>query len=1056
MSPQPTDPLNPNSKISWNVAGEKVISTPQPDGSTLVVTMGGGSDGKERPYTKTEVIPPAGTGRAAPPPVVDYTNKPITTGQWTNDNGTTTKSVLTRSGTELQTSGGGSEGIDKPWTVTQAVDRTTHGLTTTVESGGKTWTDDGFGTRTLTETLGDGVHRVTTQHGGLDGAEKPWQDVVVTDGKGNITRTRIAGGVTDSTITDKVGNLVQKTHINWDGTTSTTTYVGNRPLDTVTTTKNANGEPIVITTDSSGVVTNSYVVPPPTPSVYDPLFDGLKDGIKHDGKVLGDLFNNLVWAPIEHNLVPHPFGRDPNDTTTSPTDWQIPFVPPESELRPWPTPSDLAWTALDIASLFAGPEMLGLDTAALLERVGVTMAGRTAYRDAIATGATAEEAAAARQTAVQDYIISHQAGDAVYSQARAAGESTETAEALRQRAINEALARQQALRNGLNAAEQQGQGLLPQGYRGPHPGVSANTGRFGVGDLPSGTTDPHTYDSQLAPNSPGAQPNTLGLNPTPLSPLLQALKDDLGIDGQAAVDGFVADHMAQLDAELEGIQGRVPALTGVVNSIRDGIRNVQDSLGLGGDARVSGGASRGGDLGASPNGGRGRGPGGRGPTDPPPPRTRGGGLGEGDGDGVPNGYRVDENGNWSVMDPDGNWHDLPNGTKPVIMPKGNIQWHGPNGYGDMPAWAKVPSDISKFGNPVDPQPFEGVLPDETARKLHSVDAAQDANKKIRDKAQSELKNLIGDANKPMKIRNEDGTLRSVTIDDLSRTKLPGTLEELDRAGFSDDDQKLLESLAQQLSASKGIVSKLSELRGEIGGDFIAKHENIDIIHEGSGPGTADRIGVKTLSDGSRQVVDLELKGGDGMSARTVTIDGKQIKVQQGTPEYLRDEFKEGSAARAKLEKYDQEHGTHVLQDLLEGRAAIDYRLVRTDPGGKITVSRFDPGPDDSFSLKPPESGGPQAHPAAGPIAADLPVGGIGTPEPAHPSLIDLIRGTLNSVAAIPVWTHPFPTPTTPRTPTPEPEVNQQLVMRIAVPRQRGLSAAERENRVAAGYVARFR
>ncbi|MBH0775014.1 hypothetical protein [Nocardia bovistercoris] len=425
-----------------------------------------------------------------------------------------------------------------------------------------------------------------------------------------------------------------------------------------------------------------------------------------------------------------------------------------------------------------------------------------------------------------------------------------------------------------------------------------------------------------------------------------------------------------------------------------------------------------------------------------------------DGKPIPNGYRVDPEGNWSAIDPDGVWVDLPLGSKPVVMPKGNIQWQGPSGgFVTMPQWAKAPSDISIFGKYGEREVFKGEISDEAARNLRSVDVAQNANKDIRDKAMSDLEDLVSNPDKPIKIIGSDGNPRSVTIDDLSRTNLPKTLRNLRDTGTSRTDRDLIESLAEQISVSKGMVTKLSETRGEIGGEIVAEYEKINIIHRGSGPGTADRIGVKKLDDGSLQVVDLELKGGDGMSSRIVTIDGKQVRVQQGTPEYLRDEFKEGSDAYEALKKYDEDNNTNLLNELLAGNATIDYRLVRTDPGGKITLSSFDPGVGNDFSLKPPETSGPQANPAAAPIAADLSAGGAGG---LVPSLIDLIHSSLDSVVDKPLWTLPAAMPAASVAPRPERRVNQRLVVQISVPRPPDLGASEHENRVAAGYAASWR
>ncbi|MEV6070272.1 hypothetical protein AB0L82_27320 [Nocardia sp. NPDC052001] len=206
-------------------------------------------------------------------------------------------------------------------------------------------------------------------------------------------------------------------------------------------------------------------------------------------------------------------------------------------------------------------------------------------------------------------------------------------------------------------------GVKLPGFNEAKPGSPALAHPDVDGDLASGATDPHPHGAEPTPNSPGERSIAPGVNSTPLSPYLQALQRDLGINWQAGVDGFVVDQMAHLDAELAGVQARTPALSAVVNSIRDGIRNAEERLGIGAEERRIGDPER-----PEPGGG-----------DRPPPvkpphdeRPGGGGFDEGAEGNPPDAGR-----------PAGDPEPLESPSKPAKPRR------------DRPPWLRTPEELAR-------------------------------------------------------------------------------------------------------------------------------------------------------------------------------------------------------------------------------------------------------------------------------------------------------------------------------------------------------------------------
>ncbi|MFD4439620.1 hypothetical protein ACFWPK_07545 [Nocardia sp. NPDC058519] len=308
----------------------------------------------------------------------------------------------------------------------------------------------------------------------------------------------------------------------------------------------------------------------------------------------------------------------------------------------------------------------------------------------------------------------------------------------------------------------------------------------------------------------------------------------------------------------------------------------------------------------------------------------------------------------------------------------------------MPQWAMAPSDVVMHGQLIE-NPIATIktgLPGYEQHMLDEVNALQHLDKSARDLAKAGLVNLID--SRGMRLQLADGSFRKLTIEDLSKSNLEKSLQNLS-GRYVTGEIEAVETLAKDLTINKGGVDGLSELRGEIGGDYFAEQvAGIKIVYRGSGPYTADRVGVWTDAAGNRRVVLLEYKGGnkpDSLSTRVVDPGtGEKINVEQGTLPYAQDEFlRPNSAALQALKDYDPK----LAQQLLEGKD-FDYLLVHTEPGtNKITAYGFDPGTAKAFTLKQPG-----IAPGAQPIAAEIPNGGA-------PWISDLMLSGLDNLN---VWT----------------------------------------------------
>ncbi|WP_327144415.1 hypothetical protein [Nocardia sp. NBC_01327] len=624
---------SPGSTVTTGL-GTKTTKTVQSDGTTIITTQGGGSDGGDRPWIRTEIDFPAESGR---PPLIGYGESAVTTGYWTNPDGTTT-TLLDRNGQhEVRINGLTNH---TPWSQTYDTD------------------DKG---NVVTATKVDGI--TTTQNSGTPGVAK--------------TSQRLPDG-SDRTVTTVDGNIVAIDKYGLDDkgkfVHTQTTYDPNG-LATVTQFDNPQpGAQKVTQQQGNGQLDTHYVYPDGThtpggldspPEDRDGVQGGIDTvkGIWHDGTIVLDTLHNIYVAPVEDAI-------DPGTNHQAPTHGII----------------ETGLAALDIGLLAAD----GLGAAAsAVDRAAAIGAGARAARDAVLAGATKDEALAAARAAIKDYRnVPSGLGDGT-GLPRGHGPNPDLPNPSSPNVDGAGLNPHEAPPTG-DRPTAPGAGGRGNGLPDPAPNADGLTDRTLPGEAP----DPNAPDPELSPNDPSAQPNTSGLNPTPLDPLLDAMQQDLGAtweQGKNQFQQFLANSRAKLDTTLDAILERQPALAGVVNSIR----NAEEGLGLGGtEARNAGGASRGGDLDSpsSGGGGGGRGPGDRGPTDPPP---QDGGLGDETPEDRPAiEYRYNsEDGLWYGYDINEKPHAMPKGVQPL---EGGRSWHGPKPNGEGSGYV-TKEDWAVFG-----------------------------------------------------------------------------------------------------------------------------------------------------------------------------------------------------------------------------------------------------------------------------------------------------------------------------------------------------------------------
>lgn len=882
--------------VEVNEFGQRITRTPQIDGSVIVVTEGGGSDGADKPWIRTEIIPSGGSV----PTSVDYTVNGVTIGLRHNPDGTTDR-VLNRHGIiGIQTSGGGDEGAHQPWTRTVEIDPSDPlAVTSILQTRGNTYVvhDDGHGLINTNEHLGDGTNIGIVEHDDING-NPLWKDITKSGLNQKTTHTHIEGK--NTSVYNDHGDLIQKIETKSDGSQTTTNYPagisekdypgGVKPDVTTKITKHPDGTIDYSVLLGDVPVTGAQV----NPNREDPDLNPL-DWLKHDGQTLSALWNNLVVAPVKHNFGPL-LGLGRPDGTSDAGGWTIPYAPPQDELEPWPSASDLLWTAVDLSAdgMLARDLMRGL-----VNRVGVAMAARDAYRAAKALGATEEAATAASSAAIQDYVVSHQIGDAVYEQALKNGMSPEAALALRNQTIDEVVGGQKTANDGLGVTATQGDGVVPQIHAGPNSELGSNSAEHS------------------APGEIGISPNSPHRNPSPLSPYLQQLDRDLGIDSQSIIDAFVAENMVRLNADLTAIESRTPVLAGVVNGIRDGIQGTADALGLGGtEARSAGGATHEGGLGSGGRDGSGGGGGAL------PPGGRDPGL-PGSGEGGPHGGGSEPRVPYTGPSEEAPYGVLPQGIK--INTKG--QWYDPSYTPPrpvkMPAWATSPAKDYARALPVRRSDLDFTLSSNAQRDMDFVTGAKADAAKTADS----LREQRDWAAQDLGIDPKDLTRSYMDEHSAGLIEAHGT-DAVDKLEAAMSRYNIADNVVTQLTGEMGMIAARDYIR-QMGGTVITGLEG-----SMAGSGTFDVVGLV-----NGRLVVVEAKGGGAtLGSRWVEGDvpGQLVRVQQGTKQYLDWMLKNDPDLRAAL----TERG--LLQDVIDGTIPIDYDLVKMNPrNGGPQVYQFD-------------------------------------------------------------------------------------------------------------------
>ncbi|MFX0581171.1 hypothetical protein [Nocardia nepalensis] len=403
---------------------------------------------------------------------------------------------------------------------------------------------------------------------------------------------------------------------------------------------------------------------------------------------------------------------------------------------------------------------------------------------------------------------------------------------------------------------------------------------------------------------------------------------------------------------------------------------------------------------------------------------------------------------------------VPKGIDRRIDSQGRVFWQDTKTGKRVPKpeWDSASSDVVMHGKLMG-EPIDAItardLPDEARFMLGEVDIMQNAAKAARNQHLTELDNLI--ESRGLKLRMDDGTLRDLEIKDLSRSKLRATLENLRASGRlagNDPTAARLRQLAGDLSAEKASISALSEVRGEIGGDYYVENvAKMEIIYRGPGGGyTADRVAIATAPDGTKRVVLLEYKGGktpDSFSTRQVDIgDGTELAFEQGTLPYAQDEFlRPGSGPMTALEKYDP----ILAKQLREGRQDFDYMVIHTEPGtGRITSYAVDPQTAKEFTLAQPEPPVGGIPGAAAPIAQSASMPGAWISDLAAMGASNLNRWTVAAIPAvvaplIPLWAQANSN-----------KLDESVVVNISFPAVDTGQPSAQENAVTAGYGAHIR
>ncbi|WP_054815439.1 hypothetical protein [Nocardia arizonensis] len=169
----------------------------QSDGRLIEVTQGGGSDGADRPWTRTKITEPD-----APAPRVDtYATNGVTAYVDTVDD-LETRVVLHQGGDEaIEEHHGGSDGADRPWT--QTTQLTDHGPFITIAGPQSTTWQTQFGDRIHTRTV-EFAGGESESMSSVDGTGPGWANSISAEGL-RTDITTFDGHPVAGTFTDEDG-----------------------------------------------------------------------------------------------------------------------------------------------------------------------------------------------------------------------------------------------------------------------------------------------------------------------------------------------------------------------------------------------------------------------------------------------------------------------------------------------------------------------------------------------------------------------------------------------------------------------------------------------------------------------------------------------------------------------------------------------------------------------------------------------------------------------------------------------------------------------------------
>lgn len=326
-------------------------------------------------------------------------------------------------------------------------------------------------------------------------------------------------------------------------------------------------------------------------------------------------------------------------------------------------------------------------------------------------------------------------------------------------------------------------------------------------------------------------------------------------------------------------------------------------------------------------------------------------------------------------------HEAPPGVLPVgvreVGEGSTLRWYDENvkGFVSMPEWAKVPPNKYAKAQHTPEEQFS--LTPGARAKISEVQAARNEQDIVVDGLRAERD----------KVARELG----LDPDKLTDKYLDGQRLTLERK-YSLAEIQHLENAMSAVNKAEYQANKLTETMGNIAArDYIHQMggEVITGLDDAvTGAGKLDVVGIV----GGKLVV-VEAKGGGAhLGTRLVTGEpGQMIRVQQGTPQYLKWMLDNDP----ELVKALKDRG--LLETVRNGEMEVVYDLVRYNPKvgnpqwARFNIEDIPAVPSEAIQIIPQPG-----LPAAAPAAAVPQASEIAAPPPWLESAAQSVRSTLNA------------------------------------------------------------